>query len=107
MRTNFNYFCFCPDALAEKQLEEDLFENLKNKIPIFNQTIKKISRGKYHLGFSTNFRKSKRIDVCVEMEGLRDIKVSLSTPFSFGFSFSERKIKKIFLSSLKETLKYY
>ena len=109
MKTKTKYFCFSSNWKAKIQMRDDLLENIQKESSIFNQKIEiDLEREIFQINFSTILRKNRSINVHITIEGLRDMKILIRTPFSFGYSFSERKkLKKILRSSLNETLKYY
>lgn len=107
MKIIIKYLSFLSEENTENNIKEHLLENISKKIQIFNEQLKFNKDKKiFEITFSTNFP-TKRIDVYVKMDGSKNIKILIKTPFSYGISLYRYKLKKIFLSCLNETLKYY
>ena len=107
MKIKTEYFSFVPKEMAENNIEKNLLENIRKRVEIFNEKLEINKKKKiFEINFSFNFS-TERIDVHVKMEGVKNIKILIKTPFSFGHSVAKKALKKMFLSSLNETLKYY
>jgi len=116
MKTKMNCVCFLPVKKAENNIN-NLLNNIKEQIEIFNEKFEEIDKKNkvYQIVFSTNAFSKKRIDVHIKIEMwkkekvelLENVKISFKTPFSYGYSFHRKKIKKMFRLALKETLIYY
>jgi hypothetical protein len=100
------YLNFLSGKKTEKNMKESFLRNMGKKNQIFNEHLE-FDKNKeiFEINFSTYFHK-KRKDVHIEIKGLINMEILTRSPFQYGYSCYKKKLKRIFLSSLNETLPY-